>query len=147
MELTELKSKIINSFDGSKSDLADMLALIDKDEAIFPFNKYEHLICELIDKVNMNDDQYLEIHAEYISENSFIWVVVFRDEIFLWMRQKEKLADMRISKKLMTRVISLGNIRFKISTKDFNRLRIGVSNPGCANHVKRHNRRHAPHAQ
>ena len=143
MELTELKNKIINSFDGSKSDLADMLALIDKDEAIFPFNEYEHLICELIDKVNRTNDQYLEIHAEYISENPFIWVVVFRDEIFLWMRQKEKVTDMRISKKLMTRVISLGNIRFKTSTKGFNRLRIGVSNPGCADHVKRYNRRHA----
>ena len=84
MELTELKNKIINSFDGSKNDLADILAMIDKDEAIFPFNEYENLI---------------------------------------------------------------GNIRSKISIKDFNRLRIGVSNPGCADHVKRHNRRHAPHAQ
>ena len=147
MELIELKNKIINSFNGSKSDLSDILSMIDKDGAIFPFNEYEHLICALIDKGNMTYDQYLEIRAEYISKNPFIWVVVFRDDIFLWMRQKEKVTDMRISKKLMTRVISPGNIRFKISTKDFNRLRIGVSNPGCANHVKRHNRRHAPHAQ
>ena len=147
MELTELKNKIINSFDGSKNDLADMLTLIDKDEAIFPFNEYEHLICALINKGNMTYEQYLEIRAEYVSENPFIWVVVFRDEIFLWIQQKEKLTDMRILKKLMTRVISLGNIRFKTSTKDFNRLRIGVINPGCADHVKRYNRRHAPHAQ
>ena len=39
MELTELKNKIINSFNGSKNDLADILAMIDKDEAIFPFKE------------------------------------------------------------------------------------------------------------
>ena len=39
MELTELKNKIINSFDGSKNDLADILAMFDKDEAIFPFKE------------------------------------------------------------------------------------------------------------
>ena len=65
MELTELKKKIINSFDGSKSDLADILAMIDKDEAIFPFNEYGHMICALIDKGNMSYDQDLEIRAEY----------------------------------------------------------------------------------
>lgn len=74
MELTELKNKIINSFDGSKSDLADILALIDKDEAIFPFNEYEHLICVLINKGNMTYDQYLEIRAEYISDNPNLWI-------------------------------------------------------------------------
>ena len=74
MELTELKNKIINSFDGSKSDLADILALIDKDEAIFPFNEYEHLICVLINKSNMTYDQYLEIRAEYISDNPNLWI-------------------------------------------------------------------------
>ena len=70
MELTELKDRIINSFDGSKSDLADVLAMIDKDQAVFPFNEYEHLICSLIDKGNMTYDQYLEIRAEYINEHN-----------------------------------------------------------------------------
>ena len=74
MELTELKDRIINSFDGSKSDLADVLAMIEKDEAIFPFNEYEHLICSLIDKGNMTYDQYLEIRTEYISENPNLWI-------------------------------------------------------------------------
>ena len=74
MELTELKDRIINSFDGSKSDLADVLAIIDKDEAVFPFNEYEHLICSLIEKGNMTYDQYLEIRAEYISENPNLWI-------------------------------------------------------------------------
>lgn len=70
MELTELKNKIINSFNVSKSDLADVFAMIDKDEAIFPFNEYEHLICSLIDKGNMTYDQYLAIRAEYINEHN-----------------------------------------------------------------------------
>ena len=74
MELTELKDRIINSFDGSKSDLADVLAMIDKDEAVFPFNEYEHLVCSLIDKGNMTYDQYLEIRTEYISENPNLWI-------------------------------------------------------------------------
>ena len=74
MELTELKDRIINSFDGSKSDLADVLAMIDKDEAVFPFNEYEHLICNLIDKGNITYDQYLEIRTEYISENPNLWI-------------------------------------------------------------------------
>ena len=74
MELTELKNKIINSFNGSKSDLLDILTMIDKDEAVFPFNEYEHLICALIDKGNMTYDQYLQIRAEYISENPNIWI-------------------------------------------------------------------------
>ena len=74
MELTELKDRIINSFDGSRSDLADVLAMIDKDEAVFPFNEYEHLICNLIDKGNMTYDQYLEIRTEYISENPNLWI-------------------------------------------------------------------------
>ena len=74
MELTELKNKIINSFKGSKSDLADILAITDKDEAIFPFNEYEHLICNLIDRGNMSYDQYLEIRTEYINENPNLWI-------------------------------------------------------------------------
>ena len=39
MELTELKNKIINSLNGSKNYLAGILAMIDKDEAIFPFKE------------------------------------------------------------------------------------------------------------
>lgn len=74
MELTELKNKIINLFNGTKSDLDDVLAMIDKDEAVFPFNEYEHLICNLIDKGNMTYEQYLEIRTEYINENPNLWI-------------------------------------------------------------------------
>lgn len=54
MELTELRNKIIASFSGSQSDLADVLTMVEEDQAIFPFNEYEHLICGLIDKGGMS---------------------------------------------------------------------------------------------
>jgi hypothetical protein len=45
MELTELKDRIISSFSGSNEDLEEVLAIVEQDQAIFPFNEYEHLIC------------------------------------------------------------------------------------------------------
>ena len=48
MELTELKDKIITSFTGSESDLEDVLAMVETDQSVFPFNEYEHLICGLM---------------------------------------------------------------------------------------------------
>ena len=164
MELTELKDRIINSFDGSKSDLADVLAMIDKDEAVFPFNEYEHLICALLNKGDMTYDQYLEIRAEYISENPNLWIFEisaprgfgekfaqtyiqgkcsklkkpsrktdsnYSNQYDLWL-DGIRIVEMRISQKSMTQLIASGNIRFKTAAKDFNRPRIGVSNPGCA---------------
>ena len=50
MELTALKDKICSAFKGSQSELGEILELIEKDTAIFPFNEYEHLICALIEK-------------------------------------------------------------------------------------------------
>lgn len=37
MELTELKTKIIESFTGAKSDLEEVLQIVDDDQSIFPF--------------------------------------------------------------------------------------------------------------
>ncbi len=51
MELTELKAKIIDSFSGSAEDLKVILQLIEDDGSIYPFNEYEHLICNLINKM------------------------------------------------------------------------------------------------
>lgn len=45
MELTELKHNIISAFTGTETELDAILAQIDDDQAIFPFNEYEHLIC------------------------------------------------------------------------------------------------------
>lgn len=74
MELTELKSKILKSFTGSKADLETIIAMVEEDQAIFPFNEYEHLICNLVEKGGLNYDQYLEIRTEYINENPNLWI-------------------------------------------------------------------------
>jgi hypothetical protein len=74
MELTELKNRIISSFEGTKSDLDAVLELVDADRPIFPFNEYEHLICNLINRGGLTHDQYLEIRSEYISENPNLWI-------------------------------------------------------------------------
>jgi len=74
MELTELKDRIVASFSGTESDLADVLAMVEQDQSVFPFNEYEHLICNLIDKGGMSYDQYIEIRTEYISENPNLWI-------------------------------------------------------------------------
>lgn len=74
MELTELKTKIIESFSGSASDLEEVLQMIDDDQSIFPFNEYEHLICNLIERGGLTYEQYIDIRAEYISANPNLWV-------------------------------------------------------------------------
>lgn len=74
MELSELKNKICESFSGSQDDLWEVLALIDKDQAIYPFNEYEHLICNLIKKEGLTYEQYLEIRTEYVAENPNLWI-------------------------------------------------------------------------
>ncbi len=74
MELTDLRNRIIESFQGSSDDLQDILNMVDEDQAIFPFNEYEHLICGLINKGGLTYDQYIEIRTEYISENPNLWI-------------------------------------------------------------------------
>jgi len=74
MELTELRDKIISSFTGSADDLEAVIAMVEEDQAIFPFNEYEHLICNLIDRGGLSYEQYIEIRTEYISENPNLWI-------------------------------------------------------------------------
>ncbi len=74
MELTELKTRIVESFSGTKSDLENVLDLVEQDQAVFPFNEYEYLICSLIDKGGIRYDQYTEIRTEYINENANLWI-------------------------------------------------------------------------
>ncbi len=74
MELTELKDRIVATFSGTESDLADVLDMVEQDQSVFPFNEYEYLICNLIDKGGMSYDQYIEIRTEYISENPHLWI-------------------------------------------------------------------------
>ncbi len=74
MELTELKDRIYASFTGSKEDLEAVVALIEQDRAIFPFNEYEHLICSLINKGGLSYEQYIDVRTEYINENPNLWI-------------------------------------------------------------------------
>lgn len=74
MELTELKTKIIESFTGSASDLDEVLQMVEDDQSIFPFNEYEHLICNLIERGGLTYEQYIDIRTEYISANPNLWV-------------------------------------------------------------------------
>lgn len=74
MDLIALKNKIINSFAGDAADLHSILALIDEDKSIFPFNEYEHLICNLIDNGGLTFSQYMDIRTEYIEANPNLWI-------------------------------------------------------------------------
>ncbi len=74
MELSELKDRICEAFTGSPQDLQEVLRVVEEDQAIFPFNEYEHLICNLIEKNGLTYDQYIEIRAEYIAENPNLWI-------------------------------------------------------------------------
>jgi hypothetical protein len=42
MELTELRARIQEAFTGSKDDLDAVIAIVEEDRVIFPFNEYEH---------------------------------------------------------------------------------------------------------
>lgn len=74
MELSELKTKIIESFAGSAKDLEEVLQMVEDDQSIFPFNEYEHLICNLIEKGGLSYEQYIDIRTEYISANPNLWI-------------------------------------------------------------------------
>jgi len=74
MELSELKNRICDSFSGSMQDLQDVLAMVEEDNAIYPFNEFEQLICGLIEKGGLSYQQYIDIRTEYISENPHLWI-------------------------------------------------------------------------
>lgn len=74
MELSALKNKIIESFKGSKKDLEEVLQIIENDQSIYPFNEYEHLICQLIEKGGLTHQQYIDIRTEYINTNPNLWI-------------------------------------------------------------------------
>lgn len=74
MELSELKTKIINTFTGDSNDLIEILDLIENDHSVFPFNEYELLISSLIEKKGITFEQYLDIRTEYINANPNLWI-------------------------------------------------------------------------
>lgn len=74
MELLELKHKILDSFLGEKTELDKIIALVENDKSVFPFNEYEHLLQYFINSNNISFKQYLEIRQEYINQNPHLWV-------------------------------------------------------------------------
>jgi len=70
----ELKNRICSGFTGTKDELDSVLTMLDDDHSIFPFNEYEHLICNLIKIKGLAFEQYLEIRSEYISQNPNLWI-------------------------------------------------------------------------
>ncbi len=74
MELTELKNKIISSFTGSKEELIKILETVDNDYSVFPFNEYEYLITNMLNKRGLTFEKYLDIRSEYISNNPYLWI-------------------------------------------------------------------------
>lgn len=74
MELSELKDKICKSFHGDCADLEKILRLIEDDKSVFPFNEYEHLICNLLEVNGLTFEKYMEIRDEYTSENPNLWL-------------------------------------------------------------------------
>jgi len=69
MELTDLKNKLIDAFEGSAEELSEILASVKDEASIFPFNEYEHLICCFLSKKGLSFEKYMDIRAEYIREN------------------------------------------------------------------------------
>jgi hypothetical protein len=74
MELSALKTKIIETFNGSTKDLEEVLQMLEDDQSIYPFNEYEYLICQLIEKGGLSYEQYIDIRAEYINVNPNLWI-------------------------------------------------------------------------
>jgi hypothetical protein len=74
MELSELRSKIIDAFRGSPADLEHVLEIVERDISVFPFNEYEHLICNLIELKGLTYQDYIAIRTEYVYENPNLWI-------------------------------------------------------------------------
>ena len=74
MELTELKSKICETFTGAEEDLQHILDKVTHDHAVFPFNEYESLICHLLNCDGLTFEKYREIRREYTNQNPNLWI-------------------------------------------------------------------------
>ena len=74
MELTELKNKILSAFSGSSEEKEHLLALMEQDKAIFPYNEYEWFITTCVAKGHLTYEHYLDIRSEYLSRNPNLWI-------------------------------------------------------------------------
>jgi len=74
MELSELKDRICDKFNGTQEDLVNLLDLFEQDKAFFPFNEYELLLTSMIERKGLSYQDYLEIRQEYLSQNPLLWL-------------------------------------------------------------------------
>ena len=59
MELLELKHKILDGFSGEKTELDKIIASVENDKSVFPFNEYEYLLQYFINSNKISFKQYL----------------------------------------------------------------------------------------
>lgn len=74
MELSQLKDKICQIFNGGKDELEELLTLVESDDSVFPFNEYELLLFSMLSRGGITYDDYIGIRSEYISRNPNLWV-------------------------------------------------------------------------
>lgn len=74
MELSQLLTKICQTFKGEEDDLNRLLTLVENDSAIFPFNEYELLLFSMLSEGGITYDDYILIRSEYIARNPNLWV-------------------------------------------------------------------------
>jgi hypothetical protein len=74
MELLELKNNILDFFTGDTNELDKIIDVIKNDKAIFPFNEYEYLLQEFINKKYLSFEDYLNIRQDYINANPNLWI-------------------------------------------------------------------------
>ena len=51
---------------GTEDDLNEVLALVEKDRSVFPFNEYENLICNLIEKGGLTYDRGFKFQVQQL---------------------------------------------------------------------------------
>lgn len=74
MELTELKGRIFDLFQGTEEEKQRLLDQFENDKSVFPFNEFEHLICSLLDLNGITFKDYDELRQEYIGKNPNLWI-------------------------------------------------------------------------
>nr|WP_314759530.1 hypothetical protein [uncultured Porphyromonas sp.] len=74
MELSQLLTKICQTFKGEENDLKRLLTLVESDSSIFPFNEYELLLFSMLSEGGITYDDYILIRSEYIAHNPNLWV-------------------------------------------------------------------------
>lgn len=74
MEISELKDKIISAFHGTKSELQEVLQMMDEDNAVYPFNEFEFMIATLLHRGWLTYEEYRNLRSDYLSKNPNLWI-------------------------------------------------------------------------